>query len=372
MFFLRLFLLLTFCINFISPVYPQTEEKKEDSTYKDLINLYDEIINKNKNQMSATSPGEIRPKEDELILLLPDLNGPLFKGWLPSGDLRLWINGSTNELNKDKFFDLSDELINDFKIEKVLKREFENEDNSIELSIYKLENPELSFSLYSILSNGKPSSLMIGGKTSESENRLTFWNGRYCVDVNIKQNIENRSKQFAVLLSQDISKNINDESIPPGVLIKMPSLNKIPGSEKLCFSNSCFMIYSSKDFFEFDSSVLNISSSKGAIAAEYNKFDSKKENKTKIFLVLIEYNTNDIAEGVFNSLKSIFSTKSEQDKKIKISEDEKLIKVKFDEKEIYTMFKQKENLVAIAFNLSNEEDGKRLLNLIEWPSSNNQ
>ena len=364
------FLLLCFLfLCSLSPANCQTNES---------IKKYDEILNKKSpeifipKQGAASVAGEqTEPKvekpviaeteKNELTLLLPKLDNSLYQNWSIYGEAQIWKSSDS----KPSFVTISQELSDELGIEKILKQTYKKDNHSVNVLIYKLMDFTGAYSAYTVLHSGASTKLKIGKNASESEKLVNFWKGNYFVDISTQDENDSLAKEFIILSSQDISKNIQPEPLPPIVAIQLPALNRVQGSEKYCLGTVCCKEFILKVLPDFDCSAYNLQKSEGIIIAEYQLSDNEKE---RIALALVRYTAKEDAQSVFGFLRQDFEKKQKENKEIDIDVDinESSIKVK-NKKKDYTMLKQKGNLLAIAYGITNKKSGEQILGLVPWP-----
>ena len=375
---ITIFILLIISYNFILPALSQSDENEINY---DPIKKYDEILNGKASEPTATpqekqeinivtepidkqSPEvkkEPTPKIDDLVLLLPVLNSGVYENWSKSGNEELWKIGN----NLPEYITSSHELLIELGLEKVLKQSYKKENHNVNVIIYKFTDFTGAYSAYTILHSGTNTKLKIGKNASESEKLVDFWKGDYYIDIHTVEDNDSSAKEFIVLSSQDISKNIQSEQLPPVVAIQLPSLNRVQGSEKYCIGVTCCNSFISKELDSFNCNFLNLQNSGGVIAADYQLPDDTKQ---RIKLILTRYTKREDANALFNLLQKTFETKKNENKEIDIDEDiqDSIIKIK-NKKNDYIMFKQKGNLVAIAYNITNKKSGEQIIGLVPWP-----
>lgn len=339
----------------------QTNEIKANPTKQ-----YDEIIDLNNIEPLAGStpiqqPSQQELHRDELTLLLPNLNSGLYQNWSLVGETMIW-----NPLDPmPDFITVSQDLLNELGIEKILKQSYKKEGHSVDLLIYKFKDFAGSYSAYTVLRNGSTTKLKVGKNASESNKLLNFWKGNYFVDIHTQAEDDSIAKEFIILASQDISNNIKIDQLPPVVAIQLPALNRVQGSEKYCLGVICIT-----NFFpisDFNPEILKLAESGGIITAEYQLSDNPKD-KDRVTLYLTRYLYKETAQLVFNSLQEIFENKKKENKEMDIDKDihDSIVKIK-NKKNDYTMLKQKGNMLAIAYGITDKKSGEKILDLVPWP-----
>lgn len=348
--------------------------------------IYDELLKKNIpvpesvivpeqtpqiNEQEKQIPKETQNTEtkDELEQLLPKLENELYKGWSILSTPILW----QPESNIPTIVSASQDLLNELGVEKILKQSYTKENHNVEVIVYKFKDFAQAFSAYTILHGGNSSKLKIGRNTSESERLINFWKGSYFIDLHINNNEDTLAKEFIVLFSQDIGKNILAEQLPPVVAIQLPALYRLQDSEKYCTGPLCCNEFILKGNPDITCSLLGLQNSGGTISAQYNLSETKDNKKPetdegKISLILTRYTSTENAYSVFNTLKQHFEEKQKSNKEIDLDFDpnDSTVKIKYN-KNNYTMLKQKGNLLAIVYNLTNKKSGEQILGLIPWP-----
>lgn len=334
----------------------------------DPIKKYDELIKPQETtptQEPIVNP-ETKPaaeviteeKLDEIITLLPKLDPTLYSGWNISGKPEIWTEGNP----VPPYFGDNQELFTELKLEKILKQTYVKENHTVDVLIYKFKDFTGAYSTYTVLHGGATTKLKVGRNASESEKLVNFWKGIYFIDIHTSSDNDSEAKEFIILASQDISKNIQIEQVPPVVAIQLPALNRIQGTERYCTGNICCNKFLNNII---DFNLLNLPESGGIISAQYQTDDSDKE---RISLILARYTTRENAQTVFSALKGYFENKktSAKDMEIDFDVDNSVLKIK-NKKNNYTMLKQKGNLVGIAYDITDKKSGEQVLALIPWP-----
>ncbi len=353
------FLLFAFCF---CP-FALCKENDPAKKYEDLIKPQDTT----KTQEPATTP-QVQPVieqkqeeiKDELVLFLPKLDPALYNGWNISSEPFIWTQGNTYP----DFLQENQGLFSELNLEKILKQTYTKENHTVEVLIYKFKDFTGAYSAYTVLHGGATTKLKVGRNASESEKLVNFWKGNYFVDIHTNLDNDSIAKEFIILASQDISKNLQTEQMPPVVVIQLPSLNKVQGSEKYCLGTFCAKKYFTDIAIDF--ALFNLPESGGIISTQYQTDDSK--DKERISLILTRYSTKEIAQAVFASLKEHFEGQKLTNKEMEIDFDidNSILKIK-NQKNNYTMLKQKGNLLAVAYNIINKKNGEQVLALIPWP-----
>ncbi|MBI3590283.1 MAG: hypothetical protein HY094_02755 [Candidatus Melainabacteria bacterium] len=363
-------LLLSFLfLSFFSPVNCQTSESVKK--YDEILNkkLPDVLVPKQEAIEAATKQAEpevekqavTEAEKNELTLLLPKLDNSLYQNWNIFGEAQVWMLGDLSP----SLVTVSQELLTELGAEKALKQTYKKDDHIVNVLIYKFMDFTGAYSAYTVLHSGTNTKLKVGKNASESEKLVNFWKGNYFVDISTQNENDSIAKEFVILSSQDVSKNIQLEQLPPVVAIQLPALNRIQGSEKYCLGTVCCKEFISKIIPAFDCSVYDLQKSGGVISAEYQLSGNEKE---RITLALIRYTAKENAQSVFDFLRQDFEKKQKENKDIDIDVDidESLIKIK-NKKNDYTMLKQKGNLLAIAYGITSKKSGEQILGLVPWP-----
>ncbi len=327
-------------------------------------------VNKVDTKQELVVQNEIVVQQEPLVELLPKLNDKLYPGWNKLNEGELWISDNDNipdYLANDK------DVLKELGISKILRQSYQTENNIVDVVIYKFKDFSGAYSAFTVFHKGNGAKLKVGKHASEAENLINFWKGNYFVDVHASLVNNESPKGFVVLASQEISKNIVIDQIPPVVAIQLPALNRIQGTEKYCLGPLCCKKYFSSIISDIDYDKLYLNDSGGVITAEYQLSESKK-NDEKVTLLLTRYISKETAELVFNSLKEKFEAKVNQNKETKENKDmefdvdleDSIAKVK-NKKNDFTMLKQKGNLFAIAYGITDKKIGVKILDLVPWP-----
>lgn len=353
---------------FVNFIFCLSSFAQNNNLLEEHLKKYDEILNQTSTPEQQTENPNITepPKQivekDELESLLPQLIPELYSKWTLSGSPVIWHSGD----GPADFVPFSKELLTELKTEKILKQSYANAEHRVDLLIYKFSDISGAYSTFTLIHRGEPSKLKVGKNASESESAVSFWKGNYFVDIYTSSS-DSTAKEFIVLASQDVSKSIKQEQMPPVVVLQFPALSRVSSSEKYCPGFVC-----SKTFFQdsgLDFEILNLPDSGGIIQAQFE--DEKSKGKEKIYLMLIRYTGNEIAETVFNSLKKFFEDKNRINEKpvsdFNFDEKENTFEIRNKESDIYTLIKQKGNLLAISYSVKNRKAGEKILSLVPWP-----
>lgn len=346
----------------VVPVLPSPVQVPEQKNIDiDLIKKYDEIV----APSPALSPipqeqvleNAIAPSE--LSQLLPNLNDVLYQNWMLSESF-IWMNGDPIP----DYITIPEQVLNEIGLEEVLKQVYEKDNHKAAILIYKFNSFTGAYSAYTILHRGNKSKLKVGRNATEAENFINFWKGNYYVDIHSATLSDSEAKQLVVLASQDVSKNIKSEQMPPVVALQLPALNRIQGSEKYCFSIECAKQILSQ-IEDIDYSVFNIEQSGGIISAKYKLSEGAKD-KDEVLLIFSRYTEKETAALVFEALKTNFFEKAKENKEITIDESDSQIKIKY-KKNGSISIKQKGNLLGISQSSTDKKSSEKVLGLIPWP-----
>ena len=350
---------------FLCPSFAQNNTPPEEH-----LKSYDEILNESSipleqgiEDSEIPKPVEQIIEKDELQFLLPNLIPELYSKWTPLGSPIIWHFGEA----VTDFVPFSKELLAELKTEKILKQSYENEAHKVDILIYKLSDVSGAYSSFTLIHRGEPSKLKVGKNVSESESAVSFWKDNYFVDISTNTPNDTVAKEFIVLSSQDVSKNIKQEQMPPVVVLQFPALNRVSNSEKYCPGFVCSMTFFQD--VDLDFGILDLTDSGGIIQAQFE--DEKAKENEKKYLMLIRYLSNELAESAFNSLTKFFEDKNRISEntllELDFDKQENLLKIKNKKLDVYTLVKQKGNLFAIAYGIKNKKSGEKILNLVPWP-----
>ncbi len=308
--------------------------------------------------------------QDNTKDLLPKLNPTLFNNWALLNETEIW----TPEKDLPQFITHDKEILKELGITKALRQSYQNENSIVDVVIYRFMDFSGAYSAFTVLHAGGLTKLKAGKHASEDEKSINFWKGNYFVDIHVSLQNDTVAKGFVILASQEVSKNILIEQLPPVVAIQFPALNRIQGSEKYCLGPLCCKKYFSSILSEINYDELGLLDSGGVITAEYKFSNNSKET---IILFLTRYVKKETAELVFNLLKTQFESKITKAKEDKTNKDAKEIDIEIDledstvkvknKKNDFTMLKQKGNLLAIAYGVTDNKTGEKVLGLIPWP-----
>lgn len=345
-------------------ILPPTLNPPQETTSPviDPIKKYDDLIapaSPSSSETPTPQPTVENIPVSDLFSLLPSLNDVLYQNWKLSESF-IWMSGEPIP----DFITLPEHVLNEIGLEEVLKQVYEKDNHKAAILVYKFKSFTGAYSAYTILHRGNKSKLKVGRNATEVESLINFWKGNYYLDIHGATLNDSEAKQFVVLSSQDVSKNIKSEQMPPVVALQLPALNRIQGSEKYCFSIECAKEYLTV-IEELDYSVFNIEQSGGIITAKY-KLTNDVKDKDEIALLFTRYTEKDMAALVFDSLKAYFQEKAKQNKDLTIDENNSQIKIKY-KKNGSISIKQKGNLLGISQSLNDKKSSEKVLDLIPWP-----
>ena len=339
----------------------QTNETPPDKSSQ-YDNLLDIPQTNPSNTLESPIPEPQKPK-DEILSLLPDLNNGLYQGWTISSEPIIWTTG--NKL--PDFITTPQDLITELQCEKILKQTYIKEKHAIDIIIYKLKDYTEAYSIYTLLHSGTPAKLKVGKNVSETDKSLNFWKSNFYISILSNTDKDTLAKEFIVLASQDISKNIKVDQIAPIVSIQLPALYKVQNTEKFCSGSLCCETYLPKDF-GFDYDILNLPETTGIISADYRIVEDKTNKKPPTKLLLVRYKEKGTAESIYKVLKEIYKNKKAINKDLYIDSNDKENILKMQTKKSnFTMLKQKGNLLAVSLNKEDRKASEQIIELVPWP-----
>lgn len=349
---IRLIIILSLFLLSTSSVFVQSEE------VFDPAQRYDEILEEQEKLKDTLETVKAVTPKDELALFLPNLGSPLYEGWSEIGEAQIWEQGA--QTNTD-FSPLQEDLLREFKTQKVLRQTFGKGEFIVQITIYKFENFAGAYSASTILSGGKPVKLDVGKNVSESEGSLSFWKGNYFIEIKTPNEGITDTKEFIVLASKEISQKIKDDNQKPVVAVQLPALNRVPGFHKYCLGPLCCEIYFPKEVLEVGPENFELKSSGGIITADYKLSDNPADDRT-VTLILSRYEDKQAPKLVYTNFLDFY--RKNEAYKVDIKDD--FVKVKKDKKD-YVFFKQQGNMFAAVYRSPDKKSGEKILDLVPWP-----
>jgi hypothetical protein len=222
------------------------------------------------------------------------------------------------------------EIYYEYGFIQVITQRYINEDESLNVDIYEMNNPKAAFGIYSIQRDPKMTALNFGDDGTKFDYHVTFWQDRYCVTITgYKSNAI--TKKALIQLVEVISKKIKKTANEPDLLDYLPKEYILPRSTGYLAG----LLGLNTQFYLGQRNILGLNgeSVEGVFAVYKNK-------NNQAHLLLIQYTDSKEAKIKANLVENIFSKKYDNYRRV----DYNLFK---DSKNRYYAVMVKNNLLYI-------------------------
>jgi hypothetical protein len=168
---------------------------------------------------------------ESLVSLLPE--GVDLSGWKSSSSPRFY-----EPANLWEYINGQSELYLNYGFQMVMTSDYVSEDpsRSLNIEIFKMENPDDAFGIYAAERNSEDEFLKIGVQGYFAENTVNFWDGPYYVKLLSFENFPNL-KETLLKLANSIAAKIEGEYSEPKLFACFPEKNKVRMSERYIPAN---------------------------------------------------------------------------------------------------------------------------------------
>ena len=142
-------------------------------------------------------------------------------------------NGPPAIFRKQRLFEYINggaEIYFEYGFHQAVTQEYVNDDKSIIVEIYEMNDSDAAFGLYSTQRDYKLPALKIGSHGTQFENHAAFWQDRFVVVV-MASIPDTVSREVLNRLARQISLRIGKTDQPPKLVQHLPKSNMIPGSQ---------------------------------------------------------------------------------------------------------------------------------------------
>ncbi|KPK62372.1 hypothetical protein AMJ83_11115 [candidate division WOR_3 bacterium SM23_42] len=251
------------------------------------------------------------------------------------GDLIDYINGGA-------------ELYFAYNFKEACVKQFRNElGSTLTVEIYEMDKSENAYGVYSFDTYGE--SVGIGQDATYGNGLLRFWKGRFFIRIFASDDSDNMRDELLVLGGK-ISDKIQNESIRPLILSRVPKDNIVPGSLHYFHKNVCLNNF----YYVSDENILKLGNETEAVTYEYQTTDQIMR------VVLIQYPTPEQAKDAFFAFNEDYfrDTSIEKSERFNISDH-----IEEVEEAKHTCIRLCKSYVIVVFEAGNENSCKELLDL---------
>ena len=184
------------------------------------------------------------------------------------------------------------ELLQEFTCNHVLSKSFTRTQRTVTVLVYTFPDARGAFGAYSSMRKGSSNVILRGDASSEDENSVSFWRGQRFVVLTTSADDDDTSKHLISKLADELSRTIDDSFPKPRLVMTLPQLDRIAGTERFFMGPIGARKHISIPFMQ----MLSIDKSNGAAFAEY-QFPHPLPERMKA--LLIDYRDAQTARSVY-------------------------------------------------------------------------
>ena len=182
----------------------------------------------------------------------------------------------------------------------VASRRFQNKQHNCEASLFRFASPSGAYGSYTTLRGGSSTIVVRGQASSEDDGSISFYSGNALVCLRAAED-DDEAKGILGLLADQIGPYLSGGPPVPELVLSLPRLNRLSGSEKF------FMGFQSANRYcniPFLSDLLS-DQARQAVSADY-LYPRPRSDRLKLFLA--EYNNQAGAQKAFDSCANSISS----------------------------------------------------------------
>ena len=190
-------------------------------------------------------------------------------------------------------------LLQEFGCAQAVRRVYRRGHRVIIGEVFTFRNSDAAYAAYNLLRRGATTIITRGDASSEEEQSISFWQDKYFVRVFSSEEDDSESKDVVRLLADALSRSIASHGSLPQVISKLPSIERVRGSEKLVMGP-----LSARRFFPAPNiSTLSFANARAAAVADYQMQAPYPE---RLKLLYVEYADANSASRAFYQYMSEF------------------------------------------------------------------
>jgi hypothetical protein len=195
-------------------------------------------------------------------------------------------------------------FLKEFGCESFVQRIFKRGNRYININLYAFANSEGAYGSYSIMREGATTVVIRGDASSEDDDSISFWQGKYFIYCHMTSQDDEESKDAISSLANELSTLIAAHAQLPDIVSKLPKIDRVIGTEKLLMGVNAFKRYTNLPY----ANSLRIDATMRCASADYH---FEPPNSERMKLTVIEYESPQLANDVFNNYKANVSLSHE-------------------------------------------------------------
>jgi hypothetical protein len=183
-------------------------------------------------------------------------------------------------------------MLRELGLKDFVKTNFRRPQRSAGVEVFEFRDGAGAFAAYSCMRQGASTVVVRGDASSEDDNSICFWQGRFFVRLTVSAEEDDPSKSLIRSLADQLSQGIKDHSGLPQVVQRLPVADRLAGSEKFFLGPLAARKFNAAP----NSNILLIERSAGAAFADY-QFPRPDPERMK--LLLVDYGEPSLARNVY-------------------------------------------------------------------------
>lgn len=191
--------------------------------------------------------------------------------------------------------------LQEFRCRVIVQKRFKRGNRYITIRAFQFENAMGANAGYDLLRKGSTTVVKLGHGSSDDGDSISFWQSNFLFIISGTSLDDDESKGVIGVFAKKLSGNVSLHNPPPSILLKLPIVDRVRGSEKIVMGP----VSAGRAIQAPELAALQIEKSLGAAVADYQVFIPVRE---RLRLLYVDYGDPQIAQTAFDG----FITKLDQ------------------------------------------------------------
>lgn len=183
-------------------------------------------------------------------------------------------------------------LLNEFRCTTIVSRAFQRGQRLVQLRVYRFDSSAGAYGAYSTMRVGASTVVTRGDASSEDDQSISFWKDNYFIRLTTTSMDDEESKEMLRDLADQLAVAISGHAGMPGIIARLPNLDRIAGSERLIMGPVMARHVTPLPLV----GLLSLEKAQEAASADYH-FGQPHPERMK--LLLINYGNEPLASSVY-------------------------------------------------------------------------
>lgn len=185
------------------------------------------------------------------------------------------------------------DVLAEFGCTDILIKQLQRGKRNINVVVYRFASIQGAYGAYTNLREGATNVVVRGDRSSEDDSTVSFQRGNYFIKIATDARGDDEAKEAITALADGISTRIAPQAALPPVMYKLPTIDRITGSERLFMGAMTARRHTTVPYI----GQLNLES---ACATAYADYQFAPPLSERMKLLIVEYQEPETARDIFN------------------------------------------------------------------------